>query len=1161
MFFSLKNRGLSGLTAKLVGILLLVILVAGQGVAQIDSRNQARPEREQPAGATTPQKKKRIKGRKRKTRKTKEKSYSNKKQLKQAQRRRIKKPERGYQGDITGRKRIRQKATRSARQITYPQPNPYSGRKIKTEKTRAGPPAPPVRYTERRGERARTGDISGRRRIRQQATRSAPRLTYPQPNPYTGRKIKTEKQRARPNRQIVRSVRTSPQPAFSRKNQRQGVPRPVAPPPKIRTKRKVYRYKDRPVADEKASTRDIAGRKLRTKNKSSARPITGGRTLSNVNPYIGRKKLKEGERFGKAATRQPQPRTTPPPPPNKYARDKRYGRYKDHRSKRTPTVVLAAPVRSQTQPTGKGEKPRFGKKYHKKSVRTTARQPERAYPPRVPPVSAVRRKRPYRQPNTYKYKDKRFARERAFSGDIAGRPLRKRNYRSPRPDNIGSGYVPYYGRVAPAGKPARVAAGAPRNTVRARWNNQGQPLPRKYGPGAVSGYRGKTPLGAIGGISAGRESRYTGNIKAKKLRRYGPSGVAAYSGNIKARKLRKYGPSGVGAFAGTIKVGKPLQGGGSISRHWNNNGQPLMRKGRSNAAIAISGFSGKQRSPGKGRPGPGPEGNYRGTVPLRNMRSYGRGPEGLYAGNLKARKPLQGGGSISRHWNNNGQPLMRKGRSNAAIAISGFSGKQRSPGKPRSAPGPEGLYAGNLKARKPLQGGGSITRHWNNNGQPLMRKGRSNAAIAISGFSGKQRSPGKPRSAPGPEGLYAGNLKARKPLQGGGSITRHWNNNGQPLMRKGRSNAAIAISGFSGKQRSPGKPRSAPGPEGLYAGNIKARKPQQGGGSITRHWNNKGQPLMRKERSDAAMAISGFSGKQRSPGKGRSGPGPESSYTGTYRAAGAPVKGGGSVTRHWNNKGKPLDQAPRSKAAVAAANFRGRYRAPAPGDRAAGPEGRYSGDRKLKKKEIKDIKGIGYGNRKKFLFVYLGKEAGTMGPYGKPGPAYENTVSPKVKTRKHGQPPGTERGRTYSPNLITLGNPTHMGLHREVTDSRKNKDLPKDLRGSHRLRLIEAKGLDNGRKTTLAFLPANTKGGLIRSNPARIKGRLHPSSKYTLTDKPRNSLEEKSQPIKLRLWLTSLFGKNANQPKAVKQKVRRPRYDKGERELWETMEREDWYKN
>ncbi len=1079
MFFSIKNKGLSGLKIKLAGILLLSMLVAGQGVAQIDSRNQARPEREQPAGATTPQKKKRIKGRKRKTRKTKEKGYSNKKQLKQAQRRRIKKPERGYQGDITGRKRIRQQATRSARHITYSQPNPYSGRKIKTEKTRAGPPAPPVRYTERKGERARTGDISGRRRIRQQATRSAPRLTYPQPNPYTGRKIKTEKQRAKPNRQIVRSVRTSPQPAFSRKNQRQGVPRPVAPPPKIKTKRKVYRYKDRPVADEKASTRDIAGRKLRTKNKNSARPITGGRTLSNVNPYIGRKKLKEGERFGKAATRQPQPRTTPPPPPNKYARDKRYGRYKDHRSKRTPTVVLAAPVRSQTQPTGKGEKPRFGKKYRKKSVRTTARQPERAYPPRVAPVSAVRRKRPYRQPNTYKYKDKRFARERAFKGDIAGRPLRKRNYRSPRPDNIGSGYVPYYGRVAPAGKPARVAAGAPRNTVRARWNNQGQPLPRKYGPGAVSGYRGKTPLGAIGGISVGKESRYTGNIKAKKLRRYGPSGVGAYSGTIKARK--------------------PLQGGGSISRHWNNNGQPLMRKGRSNAAIAISGFSGKQRSPGKGRPGPGPEGNYRGTVPLRNMRSYGRGPEGLYAGNLKARKPLQGGGSISRHWNNNGQPLMRKGRSNAAIAISGFSGKQRSPGKPRSAPGPEGLYAGNIKARKPLQGGGSITRHWNNNGQPLMRKGRSNAAIAISGFSGKQRSPGKPRSAPGPEGLYAGNIKARKPLQGGGSKTRHWNNNGQPLMRKGRSNAAIAISGFSGKQRSPGKPRSAPGPE--------------------------------------------------------------SSYTGTYRTAGAPVKGGGSITRHWNNKGKPLAQAPRSKAAVAAANFRGRYRAPAPGDRAAGPKGQYSGNRKLKRKEIKDIKGIGYGNRKKFLFVYLGKEAGTMGPYGKPGPTYENTISPKVKTRKHGQPPGTERGRTYSPNLITLGNPTHMGLHREVTDSRKNKDLPKDLRGSYRLRLIEAKGLDNGRKTTLAFLPANTKGGLVRSNPAKIKGRLHPSSKYTLTDKPRNSLEEKSQPIKLRLWLASLFGKNANQPKAVKQKARRPRYDKGERELWETMEREDWYKN
>ena len=125
----------------------------------------------------------------------------------------------------------------------------------------------------------------------------------------------------------------------------------------------------------------------------------------------------------------------------------------------------------------------------------------------------------------------------------------------------------------------------------------------------------------------------------------------------------------------------------------------------------------------------------------------------------------------------------------------------------------------------------------------------------------------------------------------------------------------------------------------------------------------------------------------------------------------------------------------------------------------------------------------------------------------------------------------------------------------------KNNKLPADLSGSQKYRIKGATGLNNGRARTFSFWAIGnpTKGGLVYS-PMQAKGRMHPSSSYTL-GKPRNSVEEKNQPIKLRIWWTKLFKKNAAQPDAVKEKHHRPRFDKDERSLWETAERPNWYKN
>jgi hypothetical protein len=124
------------------------------------------------------------------------------------------------------------------------------------------------------------------------------------------------------------------------------------------------------------------------------------------------------------------------------------------------------------------------------------------------------------------------------------------------------------------------------------------------------------------------------------------------------------------------------------------------------------------------------------------------------------------------------------------------------------------------------------------------------------------------------------------------------------------------------------------------------------------------------------------------------------------------------------------------------------------------------------------------------------------------------------------------------------------------------RDLPNELKGKQRLRIADADGLDNGRTRSFTFWAIGdpTRGGLVKS-PAQARGRLHPSSDYTKPGQYYNSIEKKEQPIKLKLWFAKLFKRNANQPDAVKEKERKPRYNKNEREIWETSEREDWYKN
>jgi hypothetical protein len=989
MNFTKRNRGIGSGSWVFVALLAIIfIFMASEGYSQIDSRNQIRPDREKNFEDPDKKERKRIKS-KRNPRFTGKKAYSNRKQLKRSRKDRERQVDRSTKGDITGRKITTKRTPR--RTYARPQDDPYKNRRIRTERSRAGAPVAPPRTATKKGERARTGDISGQKRVRQKSVRTERVSGYPQPNPYVGRKIRTEKSRAKSNKREIRSIRSATKPSESRKPRSQSRPVTATAAPKVKTKRNVYRNHER-RGGERSTNKDIAGKKLRTKNTRSAGHMEGGGVLTGIDRYEARPRNDEGERYRK--TRRPAtPRSvTRPPETSPKLKGSVYASRKNSRSRIFTGAKKAKKVRSLSQPSRKGEKTIFGGKYNAGSVRSVSGYTQaRSRKGPGTPISLSGRRKRYKQKNTYLGKDRHFG-ENSSTKDIAGRNLRTRNYKSYNPRWDAKKFRPYSrgsGRLT-----SEYSSAIPRSSRRAGWNNSGVPLQgrgRNANSEAISGYKGKMRASGVPSYGRGPEGAYKGKMRASGVPSYGRGPEGAYKGKMRSSGIPGYGRGPEGAYKGKMR------------------------------SSGISGY------------GRGPEGAYKGKMRASGISGYGRGPEGAY------------------------------------------KGKMRASGVPRYGRGQESFYSGRKKAKKPLVGGGSITRGWNNGGVPLMKKGRNANNESIAGYKGKMPISAMPNYSKSREGSYAGNMKAKKPLKGGGSITRRWNNNGEPLVGKGRNANSEAISGYRGRMPISAMPSYGKSKEGVYAGKMKAKKPLKGGGgSITRHWNNKEEPLI---------------------GRGQSGTDKDRLvYQGNMKAKKKIKGGGGSITRQWNNKGEPIEGKGRTATDEDILAYQGKMRAAGRGD---------------------------------------------IGPSE-----------------------GMNRGRTKSLSFIRLGDPTHMGLHKEAHNKKVNNRLPKELSRKERLRMKGADGLDNGKSRAFTFWAIGdpTHGGLLRS-PSQAKGRLHPSSSYTASNKSRNSIEEKEQPVKLKIWWAKLFKKNSNQPDSVKEKPKRPRYDKDERSIWETAERPDWYNN
>ena len=363
--------------------------------------------------------------------------------------------------------------------------------------------------------------------------------------------------------------------------------------------------------------------------------------------------------------------------------------------------------------------------------------------------------------------------EQASEKDLAGRPLRKKNYESPRPGAI----EPFFG---------------PRQ-------RKGQAGDRPYS-GRSGGFKSATRDGqeAWQGDVAGRRIKGR-NFSSKKSvagqpvlpigRNRDRFGDRAYSGKagwfrtasrssesrpgLSALPVRTPGAGGsaLRRYQGTIKGRRPLTGAGSVSgRVWNNNETPLaVRTPRQGSAAA------------------------------------------LFQGNAKAKRPEKGGGSISGQlWNNKETPIPGKTYSDDARKVSGFPGRNKMFELHPGFLDQGARYTGHIKLKKFRR---SYTQHPDAAEASVKKKRLDKNAFDAEGLQVKVKQreyARKPHAADGAAPGVKPTKNSVKASEYARSIRRNWDYIRNP------SSAEEAL-----RTREPGKAFAL---SSAYQGNIKMQK-------------------------------------------------------------------------------------------------------------------------------------------------------------------------------------------------------------------------------------------------------------------------------------------------------------------------------------------------
>jgi hypothetical protein len=667
--------------------------------------------------------------------------------------------------------------------------------------------------------------------------------------------------------------------------------------------------------------------------------------------------------------------------------------------------------------------------------------------------------------------------------DISGRPLRRKNFRSPKPE-ITPQIDPYYGQ----GKFGDKTSGEPvfpgyisENRQRERaWRGDVSKKPIRKNYSKIRNHNLKQRFIPWELPSRSKPDRTPIGVKHPAS----GSNFGSFRGRRKNwEATRPFLRQGTG-YAGNSKTKRPQRGAGRIWRQSRNNGGNAIAVRTPSTAAAKAGY-------------------YQGSSKRWELSTLFQRQGTGYSGDLRSRQTKKGGFGYSRSAKSRG--LRAGGAANANKRSRNNGGNAIAVRMPTSDAAKAGAYSGNLKsaqahgfsdqgegftgfikAKKPIKAHASFKlRSRNNGGNAIAVRIPASGAAKAGTYSGNLKSSDVfTLRDQGEE--FTGFLKLRKPKKGGrGGERKFWNNDGKPI--DGRiplsSNAKAAI----------------------YSGKVKQKE------DYVQNEKTSRLSLKKKEPKKGAFEVEGLQVKVK-----------QHDFAQNPRSARSSTK-----------KREP------EKGAYLAEGFQTKVK-----------QEDYNQNRLASKSSIKK------------------REPG-KGAFAAEG------LQIKVRRAKYEKNPNAKPGalRAIGPSSATVKASEYVGRMKMIWDYKHNPSSSKFALDVVRPNRTFAKGNKYQGRTRLTknyrhnpksskdalkvIAPgkayakiSNYQGNLKMSKPHRSN--LHPDAKFA-HGRINNVKQERTILTNAKLWWSRLFKKSDTQPTAVKEKVRRPRYDKNERELWKDL--------
>jgi hypothetical protein len=435
---------------------------------------------------------------------------------------------------------------------------------------------------------------------------------------------------------------------------------------------------------------------------------------------------------------------------------------------------------------------------------------------------------------------------KAWTGDIAGRKIRGKNYVSPRQLSNRPIYPPKLAKARTGDHPRnnRMVTGGFQSRTSKYSGRVGKPIP------------GKTP-----GRNAALTAQFQNKLRGQKSTKGGGTrSGGSWNNNNQPVPAREPGIGAKGVlYSGNLKTRKPVKGGGSISgKLWNNNAQPIpVRTPPGRAAKAAT---------------------YPGG--FKHFELYpGMSPQGEeFTGFIKRGKPVKGGGSISgKLWNNNAQPIpVRVPPSSAAKAATYPGGFRHFELHPSMSPQGE-EFTGFIKR-------GKYTKNPNQHASAILKKDQRNAHLA-GGLQIKMKQQGYARNKnahedallkrdPGGNVFKTGGLQIRVESPG---YTQNKNAHEQSILKRKPSQQTFDVHGLTTKLKQPGWARNKNAhedallkrdlgsnffsPDGLQ---IRVQSP-----GYAKNKNAHEASLLKRKPSEVAYKVNNLTTKMKQPGWAR----------------------------------------------------------------------------------------------------------------------------------------------------------------------------------------------------------------------------------------------------------------------------------------------------